>query len=305
MLKTGIVVVTFNRLNLLKEVVDALRKQTVTSYQIIIVNNGSTDGTSEWLAQQKDIVVITQENVGGAGGFFSGMKYVVEQGYSHCWIMDDDVICEPTALEELHEALLAKKNIGFVCSRVLGIDGCPMNTPEVDCRSTLNGYADYADLVKQQMIKVRSATFVSVLFPCEIIQKMGLPYKEFFIWGDDTEYTLRISNQFDCYMACRSLVVHKRAIQGNLSFENETDSRRLKNYFYKFRNTIFFEFQHRPAYKGWKPRFMYRIRIYWYSLKMLLKGNFDKAWILWRACRAAATFKPQVQYPLVQNKDVR
>ena len=70
----GIVVVTYNRLQLLTEVIDALRKQTYNDYQIVVVNNGATDGTEKWLSQQRDIITITQENLGGAGGFFTGMK---------------------------------------------------------------------------------------------------------------------------------------------------------------------------------------------------------------------------------------
>lgn len=54
----GIVVVTYNRLSLLKECIDALRHQTYKNFRIVIVNNGSTDGTCEWLSLQNDLIVI-------------------------------------------------------------------------------------------------------------------------------------------------------------------------------------------------------------------------------------------------------
>ena len=57
------VVVTFNRLELLKRNIDSLR-QNHPIERIIVVNNGSTDGTREWLSEQSDLLVITQENVG-------------------------------------------------------------------------------------------------------------------------------------------------------------------------------------------------------------------------------------------------
>ena len=235
----GIVVVTYNRLALLKEVIAALREQTYTDTQIVVVNNGSTDGTQAWLELQEDIFTINQSNLGGAGGFFTGMKYVVENGYRYCWIMDDDVVCKPDALQELLEASQRKENIGFVCSRVIGINGCSMNVPTVDERPTANGYADYTDLIDYHMIKVVMATFVSVFLPTSVIREMGLPYKEFFIWGDDSEYTSRVSSKYDCYLACKSVVVHKRAIQGALSFFTETNPQRLRNYFYAFRNLTY------------------------------------------------------------------
>ena len=78
MKKVGIVVVTYNRLALLKEAIDSLRNQIYTNREIVVVNNGSTDGTQEWLNAQKDIIVNTQQNLGGAGGLFTGVKYVGE-----------------------------------------------------------------------------------------------------------------------------------------------------------------------------------------------------------------------------------
>ena len=66
-MKITAVVVTFNRLELLKKGIESLRKQARLS-NIIVVNNGSTDGTDKWLATQTDLRVINQENVGGSGG---------------------------------------------------------------------------------------------------------------------------------------------------------------------------------------------------------------------------------------------
>ena len=56
------IVVTFNRLALLQECVAALRSQTRRPDEIILINNGSTDGTAKWLAEQSDLT----------GNFFTG-----------------------------------------------------------------------------------------------------------------------------------------------------------------------------------------------------------------------------------------
>ena len=300
MKRIGIVVVTYNRLVLLKEVVESLRNQTCTEGQIIVVNNGSTDDTLNWLQCQDDIITITQENLGGAGGFHRGMKYVAENGYEYCWVMDDDVICNPTALEELVKACDVKANIGFVCSKVVGIDGRPMNTPKVDCRATGNGYSNYYELSDYNMIKVVRATFVSVLIPTNIICEVGLPYKEYFIWGDDLEYTGRISLKFDCYVACNSIVVHKRHVQERLSFEKEKDRFRIGNYFYAFRNTF-------HNYKKGASRiklFLGYNRLVLRCISMLLKGHPQKAKIIAKALLAILTFSPSIEYPQVRKKTV-
>ena len=66
------VVVTFNRKELLKKNIEALRRQKELT-TILVVNNGSTDGTAEWLDSQSDLLVIHQSNVGGSGGFYTGI----------------------------------------------------------------------------------------------------------------------------------------------------------------------------------------------------------------------------------------
>ena len=291
-------VVTYNRLSLLVECIEAIRSQTFRDIDIIVVNNGSTDGTKEWLDEQEDIITITQHNLGGAGGFFTGMKYVAEHGFDYCWVMDDDVICNPDALEELYHAYTRKSNIGFVCSRVIGIDGCPMNTPAVDDRPTENGYADYTDLIAESMIKVKTSTFVSVFCGVDIIRKVGLPYKEFFIWGDDTEYTIRISQRYDCYMACNSVVVHKRSIQRSLSFETETNPSRLRMYFYMMRNNSFVLFKYNVAYKSRFRRVLFFLKRMRLCVLLLLKRQFYKAFLVWRSIIALYSFNPRIEYPI-------
>lgn len=297
MKRIGIVVVTYNRLALLKEAIDSLRNQTYLNRDIVVVNNGSTDGTQEWLKSQKDLITITQENLGGAGGFFTGMKYVAEHGYDYCWIMDDDVFCHPDALSELVNAYNQKSNIGFVCSKVVGINGCPMNTPIVDDRPSSNGDADFTDLIAESMIKVKTATFVSVLCSVKTIKEVGLPYKEFFIWGDDTEYTNRISLHHDCYLACKSIVVHKRAIQGSLSFEKETDPVRQKMYFYMMRNQAFIDFKYCKIYKNRSMRFRYYLRQWKSAFSLLLHGRCLQSKIVFKAIFAMFSFDPTIQYP--------
>lgn len=290
----GIVVVTYNRLTLLKEVIGALKQQTYKDFKIIVVNNGSTDGTQEWLSLQVDIFTISQDNIGGAGGFFTGMKYVAEHDFCFAWIMDDDVVCHPNALEELLKAYHVRKGIGFVCSLVRGIDGRPMNTPVISNKMKTSAYSDLLDYVdKYALVGVKESTFVSVLIPTEIIRKEGLPIKEYFIWGDDAEFTERVSDKYPCYVACKSVVVHKRNIQSGLSFGSEVDSDRLKNYFFMFRNHAY------TALKSGNKLRIIKCLTHWnlLALKMLVSLKWKHAWILIKSMVALLTFRPQIKYP--------
>ena len=107
------VVVTFNRCDLLVRCIEFLRKQTIGLNSIIVVNNGSTDGTKEWLDTQADLDIIHQENVGGSGGFYRGIEHAYKKGFDWIWCMDDDVYPEPDCLENLLKQYDEK--IGVLC----------------------------------------------------------------------------------------------------------------------------------------------------------------------------------------------
>jgi len=293
--EVGVVVVTYNRLELLKDVIASIRQQTFADFDIVVVNNGSTDGTADWLKGQDDVITITQENLGGAGGFHTGMRYVAEHGYEFCWVMDDDVVCSPTALEELLKAVVVRKDIGFVCSRVLGVDGRPMNTPLPAVKSmNEDSYSDVFELVNMHaMVRLDCATFVSVLLPSKIIFKVGLPYKEFFIWYDDFEYTSRISRLYPSYVACKSEVVHKRSIQAPLSFFKETDMNRLKYYFYLYRNKAF----SRIKLDGARGGVMQIGSALVVLTKLLFKWDLTRFLIYAKSQFALLFFHPKVEFP--------
>lgn len=93
------VVVTYNRLNLLQRVVGSLKGQSKRLDKIYIINNGSTDGTKEWLDGQTGLNVIHQENVGGSGGFYRGIKEASKEECDWIWCMDDDVFPRENCLE--------------------------------------------------------------------------------------------------------------------------------------------------------------------------------------------------------------
>ena len=99
------VVVTYNRKALLEKVIRSLLAQTVEIGRIIIVNNGPTDGTGEWLAAEYGndprFDVVTQENVGGSGGFYRGIQEASKEKCDWIWCMDDDVFPRENCLETL------------------------------------------------------------------------------------------------------------------------------------------------------------------------------------------------------------
>ena len=241
MKKVVAVVVTYNRINILKKCLSAIERQTY-GCDIIVIDNASTDNKAEWMRSYTDNkqniqYFNTGNNIGGAGGFNYGMRKAVESGYEYVWIMDDDCIPNADSLEKLMDAdeiLLSSADYGFLSSKVLWTDGsmCLMN------RQKFKKEAEYNDVSKNKGLKsITQATFVSLLFPASTIVKAGLPIKEFFIWGDDIEYTRRISVRMDMpsFLVEDSTVVHEMSVNTGSNIATDVPER-IDRYKYAFRN---------------------------------------------------------------------
>ena len=217
------VVVTYNRLQYLKRLITCLQNQSYPLTNIIVVNNGSTDGTREWLHTQH-VITINQNNTGSSGGFYTGLEYAVKGDYNYIWIMDDDGYPEKNCLEKLVSST-AKMNFGnnaVLCSLIID----PENTAELSFHlpDLKSKYSKLFDHYSRQTDKVSDILayddpngypwgffFNSVLLPVPIIKKAGLPKKEFFIWGDEVEYFYRIrKNDFEIFMVPDSIFYHPK-----------------------------------------------------------------------------------------------
>lgn len=293
--KIAAVIVTYNRLEMLKDAIEAIKVQTLKP-RVIVINNGSTDGTQEYLNQTEGITVINQENIGGAGGFYTGMKYACENCFDFVWVMDDDVLPATNALEVLYKdymTLSATTNVGFLCSRVFSTSGEIANVPVIDLKPNSTGYADWGKYLDKGIIRVESATFVSVFVPSQIIKEVGLPYKEFFIWGDDTEFTRRITNSsYYAFLSGKSTIVHRR-VGGALILKTFTDRNRIRMYRFSVRNNIFIIRKFDSTKTLLRNIYSYLMM----SLKLMLLGHFIKAGVVLKGLWQGLFLNPKLEYP--------
>jgi GT2 family glycosyltransferase len=230
---TCAVVVTYNRRPLLEECVQALLDQTVPVDEIIVVDNASTDGTADLVRERFPQVRLEalEENLGGAGGFHHGLDLAHRLGFEWLWLMDDDTIATPTALEALLAGLRrAPERPAMLASQVRWTDGTlhPMNFPHPRWRSP----ADLVRAAEHGLVLIRSNTFVSLLVARETVDRWGLPQAAYFIWGEDTEYSTRALRDAPGFLVPESVVVHKTAKP--YTAVEDTSGR----YYYSVRNTL-------------------------------------------------------------------
>ena len=286
------VVVTYNRKELLSVCLDKLIGQSVPC-DILVVDNGSTDGTKEHIIEKIEngsvIYQNTGKNLGGAGGFNYGIKQAVIHGYKYVWIMDDDTFPFVDSLETLIKAdEQLKGNYGFLSSIALWADGtlCSMNHQRITPFKLI-------DKIPVHMQPVVMATFVSFFVKADVIKEMGLPISDFFIWADDLEYSRRISKKYTCYVVPDSKVEHHMVSNNKVGIEAESEDR-LWRYKYLYRNEVYV-FQ-RECIKG----YMYLLlRFFLHNFRIIIKAKQckkEKLKIIWQSFFEGFRFKPEIEY---------
>ena len=240
------VVLSYKRKELLKRCLEGIKAQSRPCDGIIVVDNASGDGTLEMVLQLQWPNLRVYElsrNTGASGGFSAGFRIAYQLGADFVWMMDDDVIPEPDALQRLLEAADTLEKQGqahsFLLSTAYTEDGLLTNVPQVDTRTNAIDYENWPALLRFGLVPVRPATYVSILVPRLSLQRHGLPLAPMFMWGDDTEFTLRISQQTPGYLVAASRVLHLRRVSGAINIHRETDPQRIALHRHFIRNELF------------------------------------------------------------------
>ena len=197
----AVVVVTYNRADLLSGMLAGLAAQTSLPDAVLVIDNASTDHTRQVLAQAPDAlpleVVTTEENLGGAGGFHLGVRRAFDAGWDRVWLMDDDVVPAPDCLavlmgtdedclmavrEDRHGELVEKAALRFDLSNPLAIK--PKTAMVETTYRTREAMPD--------RVALENVAFEGFMLRRSVIEEIGFPDPGFFIFYDDVDYALRI-----------------------------------------------------------------------------------------------------------------
>lgn len=295
MSRVAAVVVTYNRLGILKKCIKALLDQTYAC-DILLINNASTDQTEEYILELRQIYqqiyyCNTGKNLGGAGGFCYGMKWAVELGFDFIWVMDDDCIPQNTALECFMNFAHQHENekYGFLSSLALWKDGsvCRMN---IQRKTVFRAVSRF----NKRAISIKLASFVSLFVPAKIIKENGLPISDFYIWSDDWEFTRRLSRKYPCYLLTDSIVWHltQANIGANIAFDSVE---RLSRYMYLYRNDMML--YRREGIYG----YIYYVLKCFYNLIQIIflskQYRLKRIKIMLEGIKAGINFNPAIRYP--------
>jgi len=237
----AIVVVTFNRADLLVGMLAGLAALEHRPDAVIVVDNASTDHTPEVL---RDVVsqgvlplevITTAENLGGAGGFHLGVRTAYHQGFDRVWLMDDDVVPAPDCLgvlmatdedcltsvrEDTSGRLVEKAATRFDLRNPLAIKPKRgMVESDFGTRTAM-----------PERVEVENVAFEGFLVRRSVVAEVGLPDPAFFIFYDDVDFALRVRRSGRRIWAVRDAVLVRQ-----LDFDQQHDLAGWKGY-YMYRN---------------------------------------------------------------------
>lgn len=225
----------YNRCDLLGDSLGAITEQSRRPDAVHVIDNASTDGTSEMVAKRFPEAVLhtLPTNTGGAGGFAAGIAFALDSGADLVWLMDDDTVPTTGALEKLVRAYETYPGTrpAAVASKVVWIDGRdhPMNTPRPRPGASR---ADFADATAVGCVPVRSASFVSLLVAADAVRAVGLPEADFFLWNDDFEFSTRLLRDRTGLYCPASVVEHRTKTFGS------TDADPGERFYFEVRNKV-------------------------------------------------------------------
>ena len=208
-------VVTYNRKELLAECLEAILAQTREVGKVLVIDNASTDGTGEYLRERGLLErgvehVQLGENLGGAGGFSEAVRLGRELDCDWLWLMDDDSEPAPDALERMLASEPASDPRVVSLAPKVQYDGGGLDLNQRGHFRRRLRYLKPDEYQTDGYPPIGYMSFVGSLVRTPAARRIDPPRADFFVWGDDVEYSLRLRHEGEIRLVPESVIVHKR-----------------------------------------------------------------------------------------------
>lgn len=199
----GIVICNFNKRDYVLECIQSVLESRVKNFDIYMVDNASTDGSIEAVQKRfgsQVAILANSENLGGSGGFNTGLRVVLEKGYKYFMCLDDDTLVDENAILVLYEYMEGHPEVGMAGSRVYHmqmpdyIQQCGLTIDFGHC----NAETLYADVLEDgtlpEVIECDTVATCAVMVRGSAVRgsNVGLMPEDNFIYWDDMEWGHRM-----------------------------------------------------------------------------------------------------------------
>lgn len=248
MKKVGIVICNYNKVDYILNCIQSILESRFQDFDLYVVDNGSTDGSAEAIRQkygQQVELIANSENLGGSGGFNSGLRKAFEKGYPYLMCVDNDVLADENAVGNLYDFLENHPEAGMAGSKVYHMeepDYVQQYGQKIDfdhfC-TEVNYHNAYEDGSMPEYLYTDSVAACSLMVRRSLIQEIGLMPEENFLYWDDTEWCYRCHQAgYKVAAVGNSVVLHAMGAKKELVNTFPT--------YYAWRNWIVFFIRHTP-----------------------------------------------------------
>ncbi len=253
MKKTGIVICNFNKREYVVNCIQSVLESKTDDFDIYVVDNASADDSVRAIEEtygDRVTLLVNEENLGGSGGFNTGIRQVLEKGYEYLYCLDNDVLVDENAIGALVDYLDGHPDTGVAGSIVYHMDfpdyvqqyGLDI---DFDHYTAVTHYADFLDDGTVPEVKeCDTVATCSVMIRTSCIRNsdIGIMPEDNFIYWDDMEWIYRFTLAgWRVVTVKASMVLHKMG-------SNARPVNTFINY-YMWRNRLDFFMRYTPEKK--------------------------------------------------------
>ncbi|CAB1073856.1 hypothetical protein D1AOALGA4SA_1975 [Olavius algarvensis Delta 1 endosymbiont] len=233
---TSIIIVTFNSTRDIKECLSSIFENTSLPYEVIVVDNFSSDATREYLKSRSDVTsILNCKNKGFSIGCNQGIKTA---GGEYIVLLNPDTLVTKGWDEKLHAHF--KEGVGAVgpvSNYVAGLQKFELYKQEA-----INGKIDINHLAEKLYlwnrgngVKTKLLIGFCMMIKKDIVDRIGMLDENLFLGSDDLEYSWRLQNNgYSLVVATDTFIYHK----GQTSFKNEPETK-MKQFTQESQNALY------------------------------------------------------------------
>ena len=256
--RVSVILVNWNRREDILANIAALRRQHFREFEVIVVDNGSTDGSVERLEREPDIRLIKlEENRGPSAARNLG---VAEARGQYAFFLDSDAFLSRRGLDRLVRLMDEESDVGLVGCRVLNYF-----TREIDQWIYSQPYLSHG----RRRFATYSFSAAGAMVRTALFREVGGFWEQLFIYNEEVELSIKIHQAGSRVLYCpRVTVFHRVAPEGRAGLG--------KYFYYQIRNWIWIFYRHYPA--SWRYR-----KVAQYCGVYLVKGLANRSF--WQVLR--------------------
>ncbi len=188
MKKIGIVICNYNKENEVLECIQCILESKFTDFDLYVVDNGSTDHSVKRIREKYEnevTLLVNRENLGGSGGFNTGLRVVYEKGYPYVMCVDNDALLDEDVVGNLYDFLESPEYVQQFGHKIDFQNFC----------TEVHYFNAIEDGTMPEYLYVDSVAACSLMVRRSVIERIGLMPEENFLYWDDTEW---------CYLCNRA-----------------------------------------------------------------------------------------------------